>query len=62
MQLSAKVEGRLFAAVTAGRIEQILDNLLANALESHPRARAWTSLLPDRGCGSRSRSAIAARE
>ena len=36
MHLSAQVEGRPFAAVTAGRIEQVLDNLLANTLEVSP--------------------------
>ena len=36
VRLSAQVEGRPFAFVTAGRIEQVLDNLLANALEFSP--------------------------
>jgi signal transduction histidine kinase len=36
VRLSAQVEGRPFASVTAGRIEQVLDNLLANALEVSP--------------------------
>ena len=62
MQLSAKVEGRLFAAVTAGRIEQILDNLLANALDVSPagssvdvaaaRSGMWVEIaVRDRGPG-----------
>jgi signal transduction histidine kinase len=33
VQLSAQVDGQPFASVTPGRIEQVLDNLLANALE-----------------------------
>jgi signal transduction histidine kinase len=33
VHLSAKVEGRPFVSATPGRVEQVLDNLLANALE-----------------------------
>ena len=62
VQLSAQVEGRPFAAVTAGRIEQVLDNLLANALEVSPacssvdvtaaRSRRWVEIaVRDRGPG-----------
>ena len=62
VQLSAQVEGRPFAAVTAGRIEQVLDNLLANALEVSPagssvdvaaaRSGRWVEIaVRDRGPG-----------
>ena len=59
VQLSAQVEGRPFAAVTAGRIEQVLDNLLANALEVSPAgssvdvAAARSGVGRDRGPRSR---------
>ena len=36
VQISAYVDGQPFASVTPGRIEQVLDNLLANALEVSP--------------------------
>ena len=36
VQLAARADGRPHARVTAGRIEQVLDNLLANALEAAP--------------------------
>ena len=62
VRLSAQVEGRPFASVTAGRIEQVLDNLLANALEVSPagssvdvaaaRSGAWVEItVRDRGPG-----------
>ena len=62
MQLSAQVDGRPFAAATAGRIEQVLDNLLANALEVSPvgsnvdvvaaRSGRWVEIaVRDRGPG-----------
>jgi signal transduction histidine kinase len=62
VQLSAQVEGRPSAAVTAGRIEQVLDNLLANALEVSPtgsrvdvaaaRSGRWVEIaVTDRGPG-----------
>ena len=62
VQLSAQVEGRPVAAVTAGRIEQVLDNLLANALEVAPagssvdvaaaRSGRWAEIaVRDRGPG-----------
>jgi signal transduction histidine kinase len=62
VRLSAEVEGRPFALVTAGRIEQVLDNLLANALEVSPagssvdvaaaRSGGWIEIaVRDRGPG-----------
>ena len=36
VRLVARVEGRLHALATPGRLEQVLDNLLANALEVAP--------------------------
>jgi signal transduction histidine kinase len=36
VQLDVRLEGRPSARVTPGRIEQVLDNLLANALEVAP--------------------------
>ena len=62
VQLSAQVDGRPFAAATAGRIEQVLDNLLANALEVSPvgsnvdvvaaRSGRWVEIaVRDRGPG-----------
>jgi signal transduction histidine kinase len=37
VQLSTRVDGRPRAQATSGRIEQVLDNLLANAVEVAPR-------------------------
>lgn len=62
VELRAGVDGRPRALVTAGRIEQVLDNLLANALEVAPagssveiagaRAGAWVEIsVRDRGPG-----------
>lgn len=62
VQLASRVEGRARARVTAGRIEQVLDNLLANALEAAPagssielaaaRADGWVEIrVGDRGLG-----------
>jgi signal transduction histidine kinase len=62
VQLSAQVERRPFAAITSGRIEQVLDNLLANALEVAPagstveiaaaRSGKWVEIaVRDRGPG-----------
>jgi signal transduction histidine kinase len=62
VQLVSRIDGRPHARVTAGRIEQVLDNLLANALEVAPpgsaielsaaRAAAWVELrVADRGPG-----------
>jgi signal transduction histidine kinase len=36
VELDARLEGPLTALVTPGRLEQVLDNLLANALEASP--------------------------
>ena len=36
MRLPARIHGRPHALVTSGRIGQVLDNLLANALEVAP--------------------------
>jgi signal transduction histidine kinase len=58
----ARVDGHPHARVTAGRIEQVLDNLLANALEVAParssieltasRLDAWVEIrVQDRGPG-----------
>jgi signal transduction histidine kinase len=60
--LDARVDGRLVARVTPGRIEQVLDNLLANALDVAPagssvdiratRADGWVEIrVRDRGPG-----------
>jgi signal transduction histidine kinase len=62
VQLSVRVDGRPRARVTAGRIEQVLDNLLANALEVAPtnssvditavRSGGWVEIrVQDRGPG-----------
>jgi signal transduction histidine kinase len=62
VQLVARVDGHPHARVTAGRIEQVLDNLLANALEVAParssieltasRLDAWVEIrVQDRGPG-----------
>lgn len=62
VELRARVDGRPRALVTAGRIEQVLDNLLANAVEVAPagssveivaaRAGAWVEIsVRDRGPG-----------
>jgi signal transduction histidine kinase len=62
VQISAHVDGRPFAFVTPGRIEQVLDNLLANALEVSPpnssvdvgagRSGHWVEMaVRDRGPG-----------
>ncbi len=62
VQLRARVDGRPRARVTEGRIEQVLDNLLANALEVAPagsqieltaeRAGGWVEIhVQDRGPG-----------
>jgi signal transduction histidine kinase len=40
VRLHAQVDGQPFARVSAGRIEQVLDNLLANALEVAPAGSA----------------------
>jgi len=58
----ARVEGRLHALATPGRLEQVLDNLLANALEVAPtgsdieltaaRSGPWVEIrIRDRGPG-----------
>lgn len=62
VRLRARVDGRLRALVTPGRIEQVLDNLLANALDVAPggssvelaaaRTGGWVELrIQDRGPG-----------
>ncbi len=62
VQLQARVDGRPRARVTEGRIEQVLDNLLANALEVAPagsrieltaeRSGGWVEIhVRDRGPG-----------
>ena len=62
VRLQARVDGRLRALVSPGRIEQVLDNLLANALEVAPagssvevasaRTDGWVELrVRDRGPG-----------
>jgi signal transduction histidine kinase len=62
VQLQARAHGRPHALVTPGRIEQVLDNLLANALEVAPagtsidltaaRAHGWIEVrVLDRGPG-----------
>jgi signal transduction histidine kinase len=62
VQLDTRLEGRPHARVTPGRIEQVLDNLLANALEVAPggtrveidaaRAGTWAEIrVADRGPG-----------
>jgi signal transduction histidine kinase len=62
VQLDIRLEGRPYARVTPGRIEQILDNLLANALDVAPagssvdvhatRADDWIEIrIGDRGPG-----------
>jgi signal transduction histidine kinase len=62
VRLDARVDGRPRARVTPGRIEQVLDNLLANALEVAPpgtsvvvdaaRADGWVEVrVGDRGPG-----------
>jgi signal transduction histidine kinase len=62
VRLSAQIAGRPFVAVTPGRIEQVLDNLLANALEVSPvsssvdvaaaRSGRWVEIaVRDRGPG-----------
>ena len=62
VRLVARVEGRLHALATPGRLEQVLDNLLANALEVAPtgsdieltaaRSGPWVEIrIRDRGPG-----------
>ena len=62
VQLRARFDGRPHALVTPGRIEQVIDNLLANALEVAPagssvdltagRSNGWVELrVLDRGPG-----------
>ena len=62
VRLEARVDGSLRALVTAGRIEQVLDNLLANALDVAPaessvdvtaaRSGRWVEIsVRDRGPG-----------
>lgn len=62
VQLVARVDGRPHALVTPGRIEQVLDNLLANALDVAPsgsdieiaamRSDGWVEIgVQDRGPG-----------
>ena len=62
VQLQARAHGRPHALVTPGRIEQVLDNLLANALEVAPagtsidltaaRVEGWVEIrVQDRGPG-----------
>jgi signal transduction histidine kinase len=62
VQLGTRVDGHPHARVTAGRIEQVLDNLLANALEAAPagstidvtaaRSGGWVDIsVGDRGRG-----------
>ncbi len=62
VRLAAHIEGSPHARVTSGRIEQVLDNLLANALEVAPqgssidvtaaRSNGWVEVLvQDRGPG-----------
>ena len=62
VQLQARAHGRPHALVTPGRIEQVLDNLLANALEVAPagtsidltaaRVDGWVEIrVQDRGPG-----------
>jgi signal transduction histidine kinase len=62
VQLDVRLDGRPYARVTPGRIEQVLDNLLANALDVAPagssvdvramRADGWIEIrISDRGPG-----------